>query len=250
MATITLTDCKILLGGYNLSGYHNQLGVEYSAEMLDDTVFGTSGTRSSKPGLKKVAANGTIFWDDVIDEAVYNRIGAVREVMSWAAVGNSLGDIGYTTRGVNATYNPLSGEVGQLLSAEFNSEASNTPLVRGLIAIPMAPLLTATGDGGVLNLGLLGAGKRLYSGLHVVSMTAGSSIAVIIQSDDSSGMGSPTTRITHDTINEAAWVLPAGRVGNWKELAGPIATDTHWRAQYTITGTTPSISAYLTLGIL
>jgi hypothetical protein len=210
-------------------------------------VFGTSGTRSSKPGLLKVAANGTIFWDSDIDAAVYGRIGAAREVMSWAAVGNTVGDAALATRGVNGTYNPLSGEVGQLLSAEFNGEASNTPLVRTVVLIPMSPLLTASGNGTGVNLGLLGAGKIMYSALHVVSMTAGSSIAVIIQSDDGAGFATPTTRLTHTTVNEAAWT--ANRIGDWQQLNGAIATDTHWRASWTITGTTPSISAFLSLGI-
>lgn len=245
MSTVTLTNCKILLGGYNLSSYHNQLELTYDAEMLDDTVFGTSGTRSSKPGLKTVESNGTIFWDSSIDAVIYNRVGAAREVMSWAMEGEAIGDWSNTTRGVNGTYTPLSGEVGQLISGDFNAMASNTPLVRGRVLIPPGTPLTVTGEAAGVQLGAVVSPQRVYSGLHVTDMTSGSAITVVVESDDNAGFTSPTTRITHSAISESG----LRGVGDWKELAGPI-TDTYWRATWTITGTTPSITAYLTVGIL
>lgn len=225
--SLMLTDCKIMLGGYNLSGYHNSMNLEYGAEMLDDTVFGTNGTRSNKPGLKTVSMTGNIFWDTTQDGINYNRIGAVREVMSWAHLGNSEGDTVFTTRGVNANYNPLSGAVGELMASEFDAMAANTPLVRGKLLATGSK--AASGNGGGILVGAVSATQKVYSALHVLAIAA-TSIIVEVESDDAVGFASPTSQITHTTF------LGAGTVGaEWMELAGPI-TDTYWRSKWTIVG--------------
>lgn len=223
-----LTDCKIYLGGYNLSSFHNNVSLEYGVEMLDDTVFGTSGTRSNKPGMKTLSFTGGGFWDTNQDQALYNRIGAVREVMSWAPLGNAEGDRAFASFGVNGQYNPLSGEVGALLPFELNFRSSNAPLVRGVVLA--LGNKAATGNGTGQNLGVLGTGQRAYSALHVTAVAA-TSIQVIVESDDNSGFSSPTTRLTHTLITGAG-----GVAADWKELAGPVATDNWWRSKWTIIG--------------
>lgn len=240
MATQTLLDCKVFLGGYNLSGYHNSIDMSYGAEMLDDTVFGTSGTRSSKPGLKTFEFNGSIFWDDTIDGIVYNRIGAAREVMSFSPDGNTLGDRGYTIRAVNGKYNPLSGEVGALIQSEFSGASANTPLVRGAVMIPLGAR-TLTGNLTGVQLGAISAVQRLYAGLHVVAASGTTpSLTVRLQSSTTLG-GVYTTRLTLTAMTAIG--------GQWAELAGP-QTDQYWRADWTISGTTPSFNVFLVAGIL
>lgn len=229
MPGIILTDCKILLGGYNLSGYHNSINLEHGAEMLDDTVFGTSGTRSNKPGMKTVSVSGNGFWDDVVDEALYNRIGAVREVMTLAPEGNAEGDRAFILRAVNGTYNPLTGEVGQLVAFDLDARASNAPLVRGVVMALGSK--AADGNSVGIDLGLLAAGKRAYSGIHITASAAGT-IQIIVESDDGAGFGSPTTRLTHTLFTSTGTEVGA----DWQELAGPVATDTFWRSKWTITG--------------
>lgn len=228
MPGIIYTDCKILLGGYNLSGYHNSINLEHGAEMLDDTVFGTSGTRSNKPGMKTVAVSGNGFWDDVPDEALYNRIGAVREVMSLAPEGNAEGDRAFTMRAVNGTYNPLTGEVGALVAFDLDARAANTPLVRGVVLALGSK--AASGNGTGVNLGLLASGKRAYSGLHITASAAGT-IQVEVESGDVA-FGTPTSRLTHTLFTSTGTEVGA----DWQELAGPVATDTYWRSKWTITG--------------
>lgn len=241
MATEVLTDCKILLGGYNLSGYHNQIEITHNAEMLDDTVFGTSGTRSSKPGLLNFEANGTVFWDTTLDGVIYDRIGATREVHSYAMTGNTLGDICYTIRAVNGTYNPLSGEVGQLLTSEFNARSSNSPLVRTRLLVPMGTPLAASGNTTALQIGAVLTGQKVYCGIHVVSITGTTpSITFTLQSDTAVGFPSSVTQAT-----SAAFTAIGAQ---WLEVSGPI-TDDWWRIGYTISGTTPSIVAFVTVGI-
>jgi len=231
--SLVLTNCKVALGGYNLSGVHHSLSLNYEAEMLDDTVFGTSGTRSNKPGLKVVEATGTGFVDFATSDSVlFNRIGAAREIMTYAANGEIEGDIAYTTRAVNGTYNPLSGEVGQLVPFEFNAKSANTPLVRSRVLAWGSKAVAGNGTGVQLGSALL-AGQTLYAALHVFSV--GTNIAVKIQSDDNSGFTTPTDRVTFVTATAIG--------AQWMQLAGPVATDTWWRAVWTPTGGAASIWA-------
>jgi len=230
MAGSVMLNCKVLLGGLDLSGQHSSLQLEYGAEMLDVTVFqpgvGTA-TRLNKPGLKTFSFNGDIFWDDVTDLALFNRIAAVREVMSFAPVGETEGDRTFFTQGVNATYNPASGEVGQLLKANMVGQNSNQALVRGQL-MKRGNVATTSNSTGI-QMGAVAAGQRIYSALHVLApLTSGvPSIVAIIESDDTAGFTTPTTRLTHATFTEDG--------ADWKEAAGPI-TDTYWRAKWTISG--------------
>lgn len=234
MAGVILTDCKMYIGGYNVSGHHNSMNLEYGAEMLDDTVFGTGagGTRSNKPGLKMFNFSGDGFWDTVMDPVFFNRIGAVREVMSFAAEGTAEGHRAFTVRGVNGTYNPMSGAVGELIGFNITAQAANTPLVRGVVLALGSKGATGNSAAGQ-NLGLLGSGQRAYSALHVTAVNP-TDISVIVQSDDNSGFSSPTTRLVHPLVTSGG-----GVTASWVELAGPIATDTWWRSQWTLTGVGP-----------
>ena len=227
MSIITLLDCKIYLDGYNLSGYHNQITLDYGAEMLDDTVFGTSGTRSFKPGLKTLSATGNVFWDSEQDIVNFNRIGAVRAVLSLAPEGNAEGDPVFLFQGVNGTYNPVSGEVGALAASEFDVNAANTQLVRGRVLAIGSKSVTGSGAG--VNVGAAITGQKIYSALHVTAVAA-TSIDVIVESSVDNTFAAPTTRLTH------AQFTNGGGVGaDWQELAGPI-TDTWWRSKWTIVG--------------
>jgi len=240
MATLTITDAKIIVGGYNLSGFHSSCEMTYEVEILDDTTFGTSGTRSAKPGLKTFSFTGNMFWDTSVDEMLFNRIGAVPEVMSIAPVGNAEGDRSYCLKGVGATYSPASGEVGALMRTNLDCRASGTPLVRGQLMTTGAKGTTGNASGGLIT--AVSATQRMYSALHVTAVSGGTpSFTGIVESDDTGSFTTPTTRLTHDAMTAIG--------ANWKEAAGPV-TDTYWRAKWTITGTTPSFTVYWTFGIL
>jgi hypothetical protein len=226
MPTIILTDCRVAIGGYDLSGIHHSLNLEFGAEMLDDTVFGTSGTRSNRPGLQTVSFTGNGFWDTLFDKPLYDRIGATREVMSASATGVE-NDIGYTFRGVNGKYNPLTGQVGALVPFEINGMAANTPLVKGRILAVGSKAVTGSGTGTLIQ--AIGAlPQKGYSGFHV---TGGAGTAALVVESSATGAGGWTVRATHPGI-----VLVAGiGAADWQEVAGPV-TDTFWRATWTITG--------------
>lgn len=234
----TLLNCKAMLGGYNLSGISNAMTLEYGAEMLDDTHFGTNGTRSNKPGLLTVSmsVSGHIDTGDV-DEAMFNRIGATREVMSFAYDGETEEDIAYITRAVNGTYNPLSGEVGQLLSFEFSGQTADTPLIRGNVLGFGAKTIDGTGAGAQYS--AVASDEKLFGALHVFAYAGLTNIIVTVESDDNALFSSPTTRLTFATMTDIG--------ADWQELAGPV-TDTYWRAKWDVTGA-GSASIWVVMGI-
>ncbi|KKK92871.1 hypothetical protein LCGC14_2698550, partial [marine sediment metagenome] len=61
MAKFALTDAVVILGGRNLSGSLNSVGLEYSADTPDSTAMG-DGTRTRLPGLLDVVANHNGYW--------------------------------------------------------------------------------------------------------------------------------------------------------------------------------------------
>jgi hypothetical protein len=231
------------MDGYELSGIQNAIGVEYGAEMKDDTVFGTAGTRSNKPGLKTVKITGGGFWSTDYDLALYSRIGASRAVVTAAPDGHAIGDRCFFTRGVNGAYNPLSGEVGELLGFEIDFNAANTLLVRGAVAGVGAKSVTGTGTG--VQLGGVIIGKRIYAALHVKGPITGTlpTLAVTIESDDNNSFTTPTTRLTFTGMTTVIG-------GQWQQSSGLAAiTDDWWRAKWTIGGTLPSYPLFVSFGI-
>jgi hypothetical protein len=242
MAPLVLTNAKILLGGYNLSGYANNVALNSEIEMLDDTVFGTSGTRSNKPGLKNITLAAGMFWDTAIDAMMFARIGATSEVTSIAPIGVAEGDTVYFYKSLQGAYQPVGGGVGEIMRGDLDGKAAGVNLVRGHLMATGAKLVTGTGTGAVY--GLCGAGKRIFSALHVTAIggSAVPTITGIIESDDNVGFTSATTRLTHTAMTAIG--------SNWQQANGPIATDTYWRASWTISGTDPSLTVFWSFGIL
>lgn len=250
MSTLVLTNCRLWLGGYELSGIMNSMGIDYGAELKDDTVFGTAGTRSNKPGLKTVKVNGHGFWDADTplgssfgyDGPLFNRIGAVREVVTVTPQGQTVGDRAFFTRGVNGQYNPLTGDIGELVGFDVDLNAANTLLVRGQVGALGTKTVTGTGAG--VQLGAVSALQKIYAALHVKDTIAGTTptLDVTIESDDNSGFTTPTTRLT---FTQVTTVIGA----QWQELAGAI-TDDWWRVKWTLGGVTPSYPLFVSFGIL
>lgn len=255
MAPLVMTNCRLWLGGYDLSGYANQLGIEYGTELGDDSTFGgvaVSGTRSNKPTIKTAVINGSVFVDpsamsglgtpDSVDEYLFERIAADREVMSVAADGEDADDPVWFMRGVNGSYVPLGGSVGDLLQSELDFRAANSVLVRGWLLKGAGTVITTTGNSSVLNHTGPTAAQKVASALHVIPV-AGSTptLDVVIQSDSVVGMSSPTTQLTHPQFTTS-------RGASWQQADGPI-TDAYWQATWTLGGASPQYLVFLTLGI-
>ena len=102
--------------------------------------------------------------------------------------------------------------------------------------------ITATGNSTGANLGAVGATEKCYVAIHCTSVSGTSTptITFKLQSDDNSSFTSPTDRITFTGITAIG--------ADFQSVAGAI-TDTHWRLNYTVSGTNPNFSIHATVGI-
>jgi len=246
MAIQGLMDSRIFLGGYEYTSYSNSLTTDYGSEVLDVTVFGKD-TRINRSGLRTFSFTVSGFrYDGAATPfgdtggTAYSRIGASREVFSFAPVGTTDGQRSYTIRGVNGTYTPLSGTVGDLLPFELSGTAAHSELIKGVVEGVGTKTSTANSTGS--NLGALSATQTLYAGLHVTAFSGTSpTLDVLIESGSDSGFTGASSRIvfTQNTGSiEAQWGSVNGAV-----------TDTYWRTKMTIAGSGPSFTVYVTLGI-
>jgi hypothetical protein len=237
MAVLAVTDAKIYIGGYNFSGYANEIGLSVVPDLLNSTTFGT-GTKKNTPGLNDMSGQikGFLDYADIdvlvpgvsLDSITFGRIGASAAVFSCAPEGNAEGDVAYGMPAVTGKITPLGGSVGQLLPWEFDVKANGVRLFRGFVAAVGSK--TANGNTTVgFNLGAVGALQRLYANLHVVS-AAGTTptLNVIVESDDNSGFTTPTTRLTFAQVTTTV-------SAEHKSLLGPI-TDNWYRMKWTLTG--------------
>ena len=120
MATLVYTDAMLTVNGIDLSDHVKSLTLNYEAEMLDDTVMGTSGTRSSKPGLKNWSLEVEFTQDfdaGSVDETLFPLIGADSfpvQARAVKALPVSATNPQYSGNAVLENYSPIAGEVGTL----------------------------------------------------------------------------------------------------------------------------------------
>ncbi len=233
MATAML-NARIWYSRGKLATQVNAVALDYSAEELDATVL-TDTTRTRAGGIKDAQAVIAGFWNTNVDAELFGTLGLNRPLL--VASGPTIGDIAYGMVVHHGIWS-LKGEHGELLGFEITLNSGNDgPLVRGELMIDVD--LTASGNGTARQLGAVAAAaNRVYSGIHVTAFD-GTSLDVLVQSDDNSGMTSPATRITHTQAT--------ARTSEWLSAVGPI-TDDWWRYNYTFVGTSASFAGII--GIL
>jgi hypothetical protein len=214
--------------------------------MLDATTFCT-GTRIRKPGLRNVTAQHEGYLSlgaGSVEEALGATYFCVENIpMSFAPTGTE-GEPAYTFLSEIVEFNPInSGVIGEMAKFSVRAESQGGALIRGILA--GKGIKDATGNTATpVDLGILtDATKTMYAALHVFGGSTADTIDVTIESDELLTFLSPTTRITFDQVAGA----PA--TYQWKTLAGPIATDTFWRAKWTTAGTLPSFDIAIVMGI-
>ncbi len=230
MATAML-NARIWYHDQALSTQLNAVALDYSAEELDATVL-TDTTRTRAGGIKDAQAAIAGFWNSPEDKALFDAIGLNKPLL--IAEGPTVGNVAYGMVAIDGQWS-LKGEHGDLLGFEITlNSGNNGPLVRGQLAF--ASQISSSGNGTALNLGLVGAGQRVYSGLHVTQFD-GTSLDVVIQSDGLEAFPSSLNRIT--------FTQATGLTSQWSSLAGPIANDFWWRVNYTFVGTNVTFAVFI-----
>lgn len=233
MSTFAFKDLATLVGGYDFTSDLNEASLEAPFDELESTVFGNSA-RQRKAGLEDIEAAMSGFWQagtGAVDAEAFTRLGGTVQAVTQAPLGTEATSA-FMYQARSFSYQ-LGDEIGALLPFELSLRGGkgngNPGLIRGQYAKARGSV-SATGQlGSVVNLGAPTASQFVYATLHVLA--AGTTITVDVQSDDSAGFGTPTTRATIGPITTTG--------GTWMtRVAGPFAGETHWRFNVTaVTGT-------------
>ena len=235
MATFVLTDATSWVAGHDFTADSNELSLSLEVDEQENTTFGGGGYRSRLGGLRNVEAELSGYWQSAtsaaVDPQVFSNLGTADEVVTTSPTGVA-GATAYFAQMGKFSYE-LFGSLGEVTPFSLSMMGTNgVGAVRGQVAKAKGNV-SATGQLGSILTDLssndqVSSTQFLYAAFHV--FTAGTTITVLLESDDSAGFASPTTRATIGPITTTG--------GTWMtRVAGPI-TDTHYRFNVSaITGT-------------
>lgn len=238
---VLLKDCKIYFGPYDLTGSCRKASIAAAKAALENGRFADT-VEAKKAGLQQVDASVGGFWTadgtSEPDDAFWPRLNPTVDVSAWpltiappyapAAAAGADGNIAYSVRGGEFTYQQGAAH-GELVPFEVQTALMSEGVLSRATIIQPKGLVSATTTGTGRELGLLATGYRLIAHLHVFAINGGSWV-LTIESDDNSGFATPTTRATFTAMTAIGSAT--------KDVAGPVATDTYWRAVMTKTGGT------------
>lgn len=231
MGQIILSNVKLWVGGYDMSGKLNAIALNDNPDMLDNTTFGCTA-KSRKKGLDVITAALAGFWEIEPDEH-FSTLGTP-DIPLTVAPDPTEGLIAYSFLSQNVEYS-TGGNVGDMLKFNVKSESVGKRMIRGNILENGGTARVASGNSPSLLLNASTTGQYLYGVLYVLSAATevGDTLDVVIKSDDVTGFsGSPETQLTFAQVKGN---VEGGRTYQW---ATPVdvgaVTDTYWRAEWTI----------------
>lgn len=245
MSKLILTDCRLFVGGADLSGQSNSLEITDEFEDKDVTNWRSGGAHELLAGLEQPKLTAEGQWEagdpSKIDDAMW---ASRRTVEAWTASPSAtsdttVGGLAYVVAGLR-TSAALLGQVGDV--APWKASASGSgPMGRGVFLHPSGTARTATGNGTAVQLGAVPDGRQLRVNLHILSV-AGTTplITVKLDSDSGSGFSSP--------IERAAFAQKGVTGDQSIVVDGPI-TDDWWRINWTVSGAGPSFLFLVAAGI-
>ena len=118
MATIIYTNAFVSVNAVDLSDHVRQVTLTYEAELQDETAMG-QGTRKNKPGLLNWSLEVEFFQDFAageVDATLYPLVGAAAFTVAVRPVNAAISTTNpeYTGPAVLASYQPVSGSVGDM----------------------------------------------------------------------------------------------------------------------------------------
>ena len=249
MAIGVLTNVRLFTGGTDLTARTNKVELSGEVEEKDATTFGDVGAdgfvwKAVRGGLDtgKISASG--LWDSdgvgQVDDVLWPQLGGVGVWTIVPGGASTAGELAYLANMLEANYKLLGG-VGDIAPYEAGGTTS-TPIARGKLLNPPATPRTATGTGTPIDFGQAWpAGKTMWASLHVLSVSGTAPSATFrIETAPTIGFAAPTTRLT--------FAAATARGAQMLSTTATI-TDQFVRAAWTISGTTPSFLAVVTVGI-
>ena len=200
----------VYLDGYELTTDLGSMGLSIARDPLENTTFSpTRVARSRIAGLEDVQANGSGPWQagaGAVDPQLFGNLGVLKVItMTPAAVE---AERAYFFRATDYMYRPFGNSVGELGTFEWSAQAAKGggTLSSGAIAGYLGKArgdVSATGALGThKQLGAVSATQHLYGVVHLFG-TPGTTVTVVLESDDSAAFSSATTRITFGPLTTA-----------------------------------------------
>lgn len=244
MATpFAITDAKIYLSGYDLSGSSNSVSIAYEFPGIEVTSFG-SDCHYKIPGIPdlNIEAGGFAMTDgtDESEDVIEALLGTANTPVSIGYSGAD-GTPGYFTKMMEHARS-LGGPIGEAFGFQIQGCAQGYKLVRGYYLAPRASR-TSSDTGTAKEISAVTATQKVYSALHVFAASGTSpTLDVIVASDENTDFGSAVTRITHTQFDDVGSEI--------KSVDGAI-TDDCWRVGWTIGGTDdPTFDFAVLVGII
>lgn len=236
MAKFAQTAVHIAANDLFASAFANTVDVSMTADEKDVTTFASGGYRQKISSLATFTVSVGGFQDfAVVGPDVSfpgQNIGAAADVWSVAVPGETVGDIAYFGQARTFGITPFRGAAGDVAGFDLNLTGTSR-LVRGVVAAPYASRV-ATGNGTATALAGPSASQSLYAAFHLHSVTGTpGSVQFVVQTDDNSGMTTPTTRITSTAFTAAG--------SQFASVAGAFASETHVRVNHTLTTFTAAV---------
>jgi hypothetical protein len=235
MAVYSNTAMGLYVDGFALEGFASQAELSVDVDEIDVTTIGSAGWRTKIPGLAGQKVSVTGFQDFALTGVDVSLPGTStgQNVVTFAPVAASVADPAFMMAGRTTTRTSLTGQVGAAAGFVFDFVGDGR-VVRGQNLHPSAAR-TATGNGTTTTFTTPTASQSLWASFHVFAASGTTpSVTFTIQTDDNAGMTTPTTRITSNAFTTTG--------SQFTSAVGPMATETHIRVVYTITGTTPSFT--------
>lgn len=250
MAELVLKDCKLLVGGRDMSGVHNSLTLTHSVELLDKTHFGDASRRRKACLRDFELRHSGHFGSTWIDKELFDKPGTTADVVT-ITPNTSEGAVAYLCRSVYSEYS-LGGTVGELLA--FDVAAVGTPaspsIIRGkLIGARYNTTAVANTSSTGINVGAASTVAKLYATVHHTFTTMGSTAGVNssggmaridIIASCSSNFGTATTMLTIAKTSAPS--------GTWNSTKNP-STGRPWlKFRAATTGAKPHMSFFVAAG--
>jgi len=231
MTVWAFTDAGIYVDSHDFTGDSNQVQLTCEGTMLDRTNFRSGGWTESVIGAKTstlAVAGHASFEADGTDTWQFANLGSTGKVVTLAPR-ETEGDAALMLQSMPLNFQH-GGNYNELAPFSLSGVCSDgVGVVRGALLCEMKSVNSTGAIGTGVQLGAVSASQFAYSSIHLFG-TAGTSITVVVESDDANTFGSATTRITHGSHTTVG--------GRWGTRVAGSITDTWWRARVSaISGT-------------
>jgi hypothetical protein len=176
------------------------------------------------------------------DEYLRGIVGAGQQVLTLAPVGDTVGTVAQVTRGLIDTLQSFDGQVGNPSNLKLKVWGAQSILAEGQVTQSSSGTITATGNTSPVQVGALSAIQSMYAAVHVLSVTGTTPSATFQLASSATSGGAYTVRGSAGAAMTAAGA-------QWLTAAGAV-TDTWWRLNVTVSGTTPVFTVLASIAVL